>query len=172
MNAKFARTLLAVLSISALILAGCNSDSTDSNPMAPTDTSTAGTTGTTGTTGAGTIDASNIGAVQTALTAAITGALLKGPGAHNGTKNGTVTVTVAIGKPTQMVFANYSDDGLLFIDGPLAIDLNLATQSRKITGDLSLSGAYSAKVSLDLTITTTGTTGSVTVDGQKFPVGG
>ena len=166
MSAKFARTLLTALSISVLILAGCGDDNSN-----PTGTGNSSNTGTTGS-GAGTIDASNIGAVQAALATAITSALLKGPGSHNGAKSGTVTVTIAIGKPTQMVFANYSDDGLLFIDGPLAIDINLATQSRKITGDLSLSGAYSAKVGLDLTITATGTTGTVTVDGQKFPVSG
>ena len=62
-----------------------------------------------------------------------------------------------------VVFASYSDDGLLFTDGPLTIDVTLATQSTKVTGELTLSGTYSAKVGLDLT---------TTVDGQKFPVSG
>ena len=168
MNNKFARTLLTALSISALVLAGCSDDDDDS-------------TGPTGPTGTGAaINAGNVGAAQAAMTNVFTTALAKGPGTHNGATSGTVKITFSTGKLAQIgtsikynaVFTNYSDDGLLYIDGPLAITGNPATQSFKYVGDLDLSGTYSGNVKLDLTITNGVPSGTVTVDGVPFPVSG
>lgn len=174
MSAKFARTLLSALSISALLLAGCNSDSADTNPTGPTGADNTGGTG-------GVINSGNVAVVQGALTNVFTRALAQGPGTHNGAKSGTVKITLSTGKLAQVgltnikynvVFTNYSDDGLLYIDGPLTISGNPATQSFKYTGDLTLSGTYSAKVGIDLSIEAGKATGTITVDGQKFPVSG
>ena len=168
MSAKFAWILLIALSISTLILAGCNSDDEDTSPTGP-GTSNTGTTGTTGT-----IDASNVGAVQTPIVIAVTKAIVQGEGTYNGAKSGTMTVTrtaVSVtGLSYNAVFASYTDDGLLFIDGPLVISITLATQSTKITGELTTSGTLSAKVGLDLTSANGVTTGTITVDGQKISI--
>lgn len=114
--------------------------------------------------------------MQSPIVIAITKAIIQGAGTYNGAKGGTMTVTRTSVSLTSVsynvVFASYSDDGLLFTDGPLTIDVTLATQSTKVTGELTLSGTYSAKVGLDLTTTNKVTTGTTTVDGQKFPVSG
>ncbi|MBI2505701.1 MAG: hypothetical protein HYW07_21010 [Candidatus Latescibacteria bacterium] len=171
MSAKFARTLLTALSVSALILAGCGDDDEDTSPT--------GNGGGGGTGGA--INSGNVALVQGALTNVFTKALAQGPGTHNGAKSGTVKITLSTGKPAQVgltsvkysvVFTNYSDDGLLYIDGPLTISGNPATQSFKYVGDLTLSGTYAAKVGIDLTIEGGKPSGTITIDGQKFPVSG
>lgn len=174
MNAKFARALLTALSISALILAGCSSDDDETSPTGPT-----GTNNTGGASGA--INSGNVALVQGALTNVFTKALAQGPGTHSGASSGTVKVTLSTGKLAQVgltnlkydaVFTNYSDDGLLYIDGPLTISGNPVTQSFKYVGDLTLSGTYSGNVKLDLTIVSGVASGTVTVDGQRFPVSG
>jgi len=71
-----------------------------------------------------------------------------------------------------IVFASYSDDGLLFIDGPLVVNITVATQSTKVTGELTLSGTSSAKVGLDLTTANNVTTGTITIDGVPIPISG
>lgn len=178
MNTKYARMLLTALSISALVLAGCGDDDEDSsNPTGPGTTNGDTTGGTTGGTGA-TIGAGNIAAAQAALTTAFSSAMAKGPGTHAGAKSGTVKVTLSTSKPAQtnvkygVDFNNYSDDGLLYIDGPLTISGNLLTQSFKYVGNLDLSGTYNSNVKLDLTIEGGKSTGTITVDGVKFPVSG
>lgn len=171
MNSRFARILMTALSISALILAGCGDDD-DSSPIGP------GNTGNTG--GGAAINSGNVALVQGALTNVFTRALAQGPGTHDGAKSGTVKITLSTGKLAQIgtsikynaVFTNYSDDGLLYIDGPLTITGNPATQSFKYVGDLTLSGTYSGNVKLDLTITNGVASGTVTVDGVEFPVSG
>ena len=177
MNTKFARILLTALSISALVLAGCSSDDEDTSPTGPGTTNGNTTGGPTGGTG-GAIGSGDIAAAQAALTTTFTNALAKGPGTHPGAKSGTVKVTISTGKLAQtsinysVLFSNYSDDGLLYIDGPLTISGNPVTQSFKYVGDLSLSGTYKSNVKLDLTIEGGVTSGTITVDGQKFPVSG
>ena len=165
MNTKFARILLTALSISALILAGCNSDDDDdTNP--------------TGASASGAINSGNIDAAQAALTNVFTRALVQGPGTHNGAASGTVKITLATSKLAQtsikynVVFTNYSDDGLLYVDGPLTISGNPLTQSFKYVGDLNLSGTYKGNVKLDLTSTNGVASGTVKVDGVPFPVSG
>ena len=124
------------------------------------------------------VTAINIAAVQAALTTTFTNALAQGPGTHPGAKNGTVKITLSTGKLAQtsikynVVFTNYSDDGLLYVDGPLTISGNPVTQSFKYVGDLNLSGTYNSNVKLGLTIEGGVTSGTIIVDGQKFPVSG
>ncbi len=145
------------------------------------------TRGTSGGTGgvAGSINAGNVAAAQGALTTAFAKVMALGPGTHNGAKGGTATVTIATGKLAQVgipnvkynvVFANYSDDGALYIDGPLAITANLATQRFTYLGDLTLSGTYSAKMGIDLSIDGSSTppkySGTITVDGVPIPISG
>ena len=169
MNAKFARTLLAVLSISALILAGCSSDSANSNPTGPTDNSTTGTTGG----GAGTINASNVGAVQAALTTTFTNVfftdLPKGPGTYNGTKTGTVKISGGLPKYT-LEFDRYSDDGQLFTTGNITFSPTGPT-TFKYTGDITLSGTYSGEIKIDVTVTNGVISGTYTVGGVEFKAG-
>jgi major membrane immunogen (membrane-anchored lipoprotein) len=172
MSARFARALLTALSISALALAGCGGDD-DEDTTSPT-----GPTGT-GNTGGGTsINAGNIATVQATLTQVFTKTIAQGPGTHSGAVSGTVTITLSTGKLAQTtlkykeVFDNYSDDGLLYIDGTLNVEGSLVTQVFKYTGDLDLSGAYSANVKLDLTLTNGAVSGTVTVDGVPIPVSG
>lgn len=180
MNAKYARILLTALSISALLLAGCSDDDEETSPTGPGITNGGTTGGTTGGTGAA-IGAGNVAAAQAALTTTFSSALAKGPGTHAGAKSGTVKVTLSTGKLAQVgitsikynvEFDNYSDDGLLYIDGPLTITGNLATQAFKYAGTLTLSGTYASTVGIDISIEAGRATGTITVDGQKFPVSG
>ncbi|MBM3278386.1 MAG: hypothetical protein FJY95_09930 [Candidatus Handelsmanbacteria bacterium] len=168
MNTKYARILLTALSISALVLAGCSADDEDTRPTGP------GNTG--GTGGGATLNAGNIGAVQSPIVTTVAKAIVQGSGTYPGAKGGTLAVTRTSASLTSVsynvVFTGYSGDGLLFIDGPLSIETILANQSTKIAGELNLSGTYSAKLGLDLTTTNNVTTGTITVDGQRFPISG
>lgn len=106
----------------------------------------------------------------------------------NGQASGTITIKSGQFNATsneqtlnaELVFDDFSDDGQIYIGGPLSMNLNSSydnstgTVSLSFTekGDLAFSGKYKGTVSLDISVNagSSGTptvTGSVTVDGNK-----
>lgn len=164
MKTKFARALVAALSISALFLAGCGDDDDDS------------TSPTGGGGGGEAITSANIGTVQSTFGSTLATAMAKGPGTHNGAKSGTVKITISTGKLAQIglavkykvEFDNYSDDGINYLDG--TINYELSGTNIKYTGDITLSGAYSGRIKINVSVTNGVASGTYEVNGQSFSI--
>ncbi len=97
----------------------------------------------------------------------------KGPGTHNGATSGTVKVDISTGKLAQvgginmsMVFKNFSDDGVSWLDGTVNYVVSGADIS--YTVDLTVSGTYSGKVKGDVAVSGGAVSGSWNVDGQTI----
>ncbi|HIL11040.1 MAG TPA: hypothetical protein EYG11_20270 [Candidatus Latescibacteria bacterium] len=97
----------------------------------------------------------------------------KGPGTHNGATSGTVKVDISTGKLAQvgginmsMVFKNFSDDGVSWLDGTVNYVVSGADIS--YTVDLTISDTYSGKVKGDVAVSGGAVSGSWNVDGQTI----
>jgi hypothetical protein len=164
MKSRFA--LLVALSISALSLAGCGGDDDDD-----------GTSPTGGGGGSGeAITSANIGAVQSTFGSTLAAAMAKGPGTHKGAKSGEVKITLSTGKAAQIglavkykvEFDDYSDDGVNYLDG--TINYEISGTNIKYTGDITLSGAYSGRIKINVSVTNGVASGTYEVNGQSFSI--
>ena len=108
----------------------------------------------------------------------------------NGANSGTMTIKNGDGNygtdgkvtlNADLVFDDFSNDGQLFMGGPVKIDLDVTINlsnplsgysiTYDIDGDLAFSGTYKGAISIDLHVSVTAGgipaySGSVTVDGQ------
>jgi hypothetical protein len=155
---QYSRLVVVALGVTAMVFTGCGDDDDDGG-------------GGGGGEGAA-ITSDNVAAVQGALGTTMATAFAKGPGTHDGAHSGDVTV--AIGKAAvqainySLDFDNYSDDGQIWVDGTINYSVDAASGSVSYTGDITISGAYSGSVQIDIQISGAGYTGSYTVNGETL----
>ncbi|MEW6750293.1 MAG: hypothetical protein AB1505_04865 [Candidatus Latescibacterota bacterium] len=166
---KCGRILGVALGTAALAFAGCGDDDDGGGG--------GGDNNGTGPGGGGTaITQANVGVVYASTWTALSSAMQKGAGTHNGARSGTVTISV--GKPTQsmtyrMAFDNYSDDGVTVLDGTVSYAFSMTGTSVNYTytGDLDISGTYEGDVEINLTGSSTGMpSGYVRVNGTRYNI--
>lgn len=95
-----------------------------------------------------------------------------GSGVVNGTNSGTATFTGNLTSgangtvmDASVVFDNFSNDGSLWMQGTLDVDLTLAQTgiNGSYTGDFEIAGAYQASLDMDLTFTNNLPSGSISI---------
>jgi hypothetical protein len=153
----------AFSALMVLVLLGCGSDDKDK-------------TGGTGPEGATTpITSANIDQVQGALQQNLAVAVAKGPGVHQGAVSGQVEVAIVAGKMVQtsasftLNFADYSDDGEIWLDGGVAY--RLAGADFFYDADLNFAGAYQGHIEGQVNLSNGQLGGFWTVGGQRFDLG-
>lgn len=117
------------------------------------------------------ITETNVAVVQGAVQTTIGTVIAKGPGTHNGAVSGKVKITQSIGKVAQLSvkykldFDNYSDDGVIWLDG--TVDYNLSGTNFSYAIDIEISGAYSGEVEGEISVSGGAYSGYWNVNGTR-----
>jgi hypothetical protein len=117
------------------------------------------------------ITAANIQQVVATVMQGIGQAMAKGPGTHNGANSGTVRIALSTGKPTQTImysctFDDYSDDGQIFLNGTVRINMSGTTYSH--TFDVDVTGAYAGAIEGEINMANGVYSGYWDIDGTRI----
>lgn len=190
MRRGFLRGAVAALTLSAFGLTGCGDDNTAAGGSAPTGGANLANAPISAS-NAAVVYASASQAIGTAISAVFTQAAKKPVASPalaksfsgvtvNGKNSGKLTgsgdynaSSTEVSMTSKITFDNFSDDGKLFIGGPLDISYRVpVTNPQGITfsykGDLSFAGDYKGTMTFDINYNAGKVSGSYSAGGQKI----